>query len=109
MKALLIFILSAISLSASASSSRIADETLEMDEMVRFIGNACNLDTSDLKTWKVVQRSPAFFWYSSHIALKGEPSPARKTIIRGAINCNHAAGPMVNEAKVADSYAKISN
>lgn len=93
--------------SPNPAIGRTAEETTALYEQVKFVGNACGVDVSEQASWKRITYSPAFFWYTSHVALHGEPTADQKLLIKGAVNSSAPMGIIVDELKVSDGLAKL--
>lgn len=95
--------------SANAVTSRTAEEIIALHEQVKFVGDACRINVSEPSNWKRIKYSPAFFWYTSHVALHGEPTDDQKRMIKSAVSCSAPMGIIVDEIKVRDGLAKLKN
>ena len=95
--------------SANAVTSRTAEENIALHEQVKFVGDACSINVSEPSNWKRIKYSPAFFWYTSHVALYGEPSDDQKRMIKSAVSCSAPLGIIVDETKVRNGLAKLKS
>lgn len=105
-KVLTCLLLAGIS-SANAVTSRTAEEAIALNTQIKFVGEACGVNVSETSSWKRIKHSPAFFWYTTHVALHGEPTDDQKRLIKSAFSCSSPAGIVVDEIKVRDSLAKL--
>lgn len=104
---LLTYLLLAGIAAANAATSRTAEESITLHEQVKFVGNACGVDVSEPSNWKRIKYSPAFFWYTAHVALHGEPSADQKRMIKSAVSCSAPTGIIVDEIKVRDGLTRL--
>ena len=104
---LLTYLLLVGTTSANAVTSRTAEEAIALHEQVKFVGDACGVNVSEASNWKRIKYSPAFFWYTTHVALHGEPTDDQKRLIKSAFSCSAPMGIIVDETKVRDGLAKL--